>query len=85
MRPRNRIRDMVAAHEMGHALTWHHAGIAVAHVVLRGEERVRGWTELDGGEITSRDEMRDYLVGVLAGEVAGDRWCDEHRIRRRAQ
>lgn len=76
---------MVAAHELGHALTWHQAGIPIARITLRGEDRVRGWTELDGKEITSHEEMRSYLVGILAGEVAGTRWCSEHRIPRRAQ
>lgn len=83
--PRNRIRDMVAAHELGHALVWRALGIQVVRITVRGEDRVRGWTELDGGTITSREEMRAYLIGVLAGGVAGGRWCDEYHIRRAAQ
>lgn len=82
--PTEKIRLLVAAHELGHALVWKAAGFEVVELRVSGSERVRGWTGLDGREMKTVQETADYLTGILAGKIAGDRWCDENRIPLRA-
>lgn len=75
------MRRLVAAHELGHATVWNTAGIVVTSIWLRGRgRRTEGCVEIAKRELDA-EEWRGWLAGLLAGEVAGDRWCDLHRLR----
>jgi hypothetical protein len=68
------IRLVIAAHELGHAILWDNAGFTITSIRIRDTgPRTRGFVELDGGEMTSVSETRNYLAGVLAGKIAGQR------------
>lgn len=81
----NPARLVVAAHELGHGLVWHTADFPVGKLWIRGDDddSMRGFTELGGNTISSTERMVEYLVGLLAGHIAGERWRDEYRVRGR--
>jgi hypothetical protein len=75
-------RMATAAHELGHAYAWKHAGFQIVRVWIKGQgPRAHGFTELDGKENQTAEEEAAYLVGLLAGRVAEEFWCDANRVR----
>jgi hypothetical protein len=81
----NPARLVVAAHELGHGLIWKAADFPVGSLWIRGEsdDWMRGATEMGGNLIRDTEHMAEYLVGLLAGHIAGERWRDEYRVRER--
>jgi hypothetical protein len=75
------LRLVVAAHELGHALTWAAAGMPIVKIWVDGYgEQAHGYVRLDRKKLKDAAEARDYLVGMLAGRAADIRWCDEHGL-----
>lgn len=69
----------VAAHELGHALVLHRVGATVAVKVRRwpycGETE-----EIGPFETHDLDQALDYLAGLPAGRIAGNRWRALHGL-----
>lgn len=75
----------VAYHEIGHAIAWHTAGIPIVEIKLRTKlfGGVDGWVTTDNSRITTSEQGRNYLVGLLAGCEVSRRWSDENNRRHR--
>jgi hypothetical protein len=77
-------RLLIAAHELGHALTWHALGFTVdeIRVVGRGDS-AHGWVWLKHTKdsLSTLEKERAYHAGLLAGREAELRWCDENRMK----
>jgi hypothetical protein len=74
-------RLRVAAHELGHYLTWTQAGLPIKTIWVAGRgDEAAGNVEVP--RMTARDDIqyRAYVVGVLAGRQADMRWCREHDL-----
>lgn len=74
-------RLRVAAHELGHYLTWTQAGLPIKTIWVAGRgDEAAGNVEVP--RMTARDDTqyRAYVVGVLAGRQADMRWCREHDL-----
>ena len=75
-------RRAVAAHELGHAYAWSSAGFIIVSITITGDgPHAYGYVELDGEENTTTEENRAYLVGLLAGRVAEEKWCKAAGLR----
>lgn len=77
-------RLMISAHELGHAVVWRDEGLPRATVIeVRGSgQRTVGAVRLrDRGEARTEAFARRYLVGLLAGVAAGNRWRELHAPR----
>ncbi len=76
-------RLLIAAHELGHALTWHALGFTVDEIWIKGHGRsAHGYVWLDITKAkpwTVRHE-RDYHIGLFGGREAQQRWCEDHNI-----
>ncbi|MFE0314551.1 hypothetical protein, partial [Amycolatopsis sp. NPDC058986] len=75
-------RLMVAAHEVGHLVAWRIAGWTVTQVRLEGRgANTTGTTSIDRKQqFANLDHHRGYVVGLLAGIAAGERWCTDHNL-----
>jgi len=76
------MRMLVAAHELGHAVAWDVAGIAVLSIEVSGWGRgTEGVVRIDRDNTVLRntDDACGYLAGLLAGQVASLRWSEETR------
>ena len=71
------VRLMVAAHELGHAAVWSATGMRVELIEVTGHGlRTQGTVQLaNNARLSSAADCRSYLVGMLAGREAEDRWC----------
>ncbi|GLW74985.1 hypothetical protein Kpho02_72820 [Kitasatospora phosalacinea] len=67
--------EMVAAHELGHAVLWLAAGLHVTGIAISGTGRGAGHTRARRTGIA--DEALWLLLGAVAGEVAQGRWLRE--------
>ena len=73
-------RLVVAAHELGHALTWHALGFLVDTIWIKGHgDSAHGEVMIDITKVKpwTYDHERDFHVGLLGGREAHQRWCDE--------
>jgi hypothetical protein len=70
------MRMMVAAHELGHAVVWLVTGTRVVSIEVTGRGRgTEGTVQLVASDrLTTVDDCRSYLLGILAGREAEDRW-----------
>lgn len=72
------IRLSVAAHELGHMVTWEHAGFRIQTIRVTGRgTSTQGLVHVDRGLLRDPGEVRAWLVGLLAGREAEQRWCDQ--------
>jgi hypothetical protein len=74
-------RLRVAAHELGHYLTWTQAGLPIKTIWIAGRgDEAAGNVEVP--RMTARDDTqyRAYVVGILAGRQADMRWCRENDL-----
>lgn len=75
-------RLVVAAHELGHLIAWQRAGLHINEIrVLGTGEQAEGYVDLGRQRIRDADQARGYLVGLLAGREAGNRWCEQAGMR----
>nr|WP_042190903.1 hypothetical protein [Kibdelosporangium sp. MJ126-NF4]CEL19682.1 hypothetical protein [Kibdelosporangium sp. MJ126-NF4]CTQ94518.1 hypothetical protein [Kibdelosporangium sp. MJ126-NF4] len=75
-------RLQAAAHELGHLRVWRAAGITVAYAKITGHgPDVSGRAHTGRQTLTTLDQARAYLVGLLAGEQAEIIWCDQNGTR----
>ena len=73
-------RLTAAAHELGHALTWHVLGFQVDRICVKGRgDSARGQVTIDIPKNKPRtvELERGIHIGLLAGREAQLRWCDE--------
>lgn len=71
------VRLMVAAHELGHAVVFLVTGLRIESIQVTGHgRRTEGFVDVaDNARLSSTADCRSYLLGMLAGREAGDRWC----------
>ncbi|MET0235690.1 MAG: hypothetical protein ABW224_13685 [Kibdelosporangium sp.] len=70
-------RLLVAVHEMGHAVVWHHAGFTVEDIRVIGHgQDTSGYVRLEQRPLRLPIQFQNCLVGLLAGREADRRWCD---------
>ncbi|MFB7948956.1 hypothetical protein ACFC6L_29035 [Kitasatospora phosalacinea] len=67
--------EMVAAHELGHALVWLAGGLHVPGLSTHADGQFGGHTTVKA--TGAPDECRTQVLGVVAGELAQDRWLRE--------
>lgn len=76
-------RHVVAAHELGHAFAFREAGQTISEIRVLGHgANVEGYTELNNPVIIGVEQGFAFLVGILAGRAAGERWCEIHDYTR---
>lgn len=75
------IRLSVAAHEIGHVLGWKAAGYRIHSVRVTGHGTKAEGVVTCRGRARNRKQAHLYMVGILAGAVAQQRWCAEHGLR----
>lgn len=71
----------VAAHEIGHYLGWQAAGYRIHSVQVSGRGTKAEGVVTCRGRARNRNQAHLYMVGILAGAVAQQRWCAEHGLR----
>lgn len=77
-------RLVVAAHELGHLVGYQLAGLTIHEVRVLGEgDAAEGYVRLDPRGARGAHQARAYMVGLLAGRVAGVRWCELHGVAHR--
>lgn len=70
-------RHVVAAHELGHALAFREAGQTISEIRVMGHgASVEGYTDLSNSVINGIEQGVAFLVAILAGRAAGERWCE---------
>lgn len=76
MREIDPFRLHVAAHELGHMITWEVLGLAVKEALVWGHgTEAEGRVRLNDQRLRNPAECRDYLFGLLAGREADIQWC----------
>jgi hypothetical protein len=76
------MRLCCAAHELGHALVWQHAGLPVHKIRISGKgSGVSGFVEIGRPRMKDATQARLYQVGLMAGRAAGARWGERHGVR----
>jgi hypothetical protein len=77
-------RILVAAHELGHAITWRTLDLPVTAIRVKGHGIfLRGRVSLDIANVTpwGLREERAWHIGLFGGREAQQRWCDEFGMR----
>lgn len=75
-------RMVTAAHELGHAVFRRDCGVQLASIRIWGQGQfMRGEVQYRSYRVLTATQMREYIVGALMGEVAGNRWRLEHAPR----
>ena len=71
------VRLIVAAHELGHAVVWSVTGMRVESIEVTGRGLgTNGCVVLaNRAHLSSAADCRSYLLGMLAGSEAENRWC----------
>jgi hypothetical protein len=72
-------RHVVAAHELGHAITWRAAGFDIDEIWVKGRGAAAHghvWIVQTEDQIRTVADERAVQAGLLAGRVAQHRWCD---------
>lgn len=70
--------QFVAAHEMGHALAWRCFGFPLGAITLRGSGfNTSGSVSCAEVTLVGLEGFRQFLIGMVAGIPAGERWCEE--------
>lgn len=67
-----------AAHEAGHALACHHAGIDIAEIVLWQQGDSIGGHVIPSSDHLDEDQYDGQLVALVAGHEAEARWLTDH-------
>lgn len=76
------MRLCCAAHELGHALVWQHAGLPIHKIRINGKGTgVWGFVEISRPRMKDATQARLYQVGLMAGRAAGARWGAKHGVR----
>lgn len=75
-------RMLVAVHELAHAVLRRDQGIAPASIRIKDDGRfLYGIVEYPPFRVVTAAEMGTYVVGALAGDIAGNRWRDVYAPR----
>jgi hypothetical protein len=74
-------RLCVAAHELGHYIAWRKAGIRIKSIRVAGTgTSVAGNVHIGRQKLGSPKQAHAYLVGILAGPEADQRWCQHNGL-----
>jgi len=75
-------RLMICAHELAHATVFRDVGFRPESITVRGTgRRTVGAVDCGRATLGTTSRIRDYLIGVLAGTIAGNRWRETYAPR----